>query len=324
MTHNNRIFWIDQTRAIGIILVAFCHIYFQHTRTYIYSFLIPLFFIISGICYQQKKEETFHKFLIRKIKGLLYPYFLWNLILFLFWAIFDSDNHSIIKGFIGIFYGICDHEYLDWGMMMWFIPCLFCAEIIYKFIDYKAKHKTLIILIITLIAAIYNTYIRIKLPWSINISLFMIFFFHIGVISFKHINRFATKQIVLIIPILIAIYITSSKINGEIYSELGIFKNPILYIISSLSGTYMFIFLFKTIRINILKLVGANTLIIMILHLRTYTIIKAFELYILKHNYSENILSALIYVTVAIAILTPISLLIRKKIQFLIHPTLKI
>lgn len=320
ITQEARYGWIDATKGIGIILVAFCHIYFEYTRIYIYSFLIPLFFILSGMLYKQTKYTNTYTFAKQRAKSLLYPYFIWSLILFGFWAIADSGDYSITKGFIGVFYGVCQHDFLDWGMMMWFIPTLYITEITYDFISRKTKRKLLFVIILTILGYAYSYLINNPLPWGVNISFVMLFFYHIGKISFTTISKMKKNQFIVGLPILIAIYIITSQANGEIYSEKGEFQNLIYYILSGTSGTFMLVFLFNIINLKYIQIVGQCSLLIMILHLRTYTTFKIFEEYILNISHQENLLSALIFTTLAIIILTASAVIIKKHFRFLIYP----
>lgn len=316
----DRLEWLDATRGVGIILVAFCHIYFEYTRIYIYSFLIPLFFIISGMLYKKEKHNSTLKFASHRAKSQLYPYVLWSFILFSFWAIADAGQLPICNGFLGIFYGICDHKYLDWGMMMWFIPTLYVAEIIYDFVSRNIKLQHISILALTILGYLYSASIETKLPWGVNISLVMLLFFHIGQLSFKYINKCNKTKALIAFPILLIIYYTTSQLNGYIFSESGIFQNPLLYIVSGTSGTFMIISAFKIVRVKVLETVGSATLIIMILHLRTFTFFKVVEKYVLKIEHKDNLVSAVIFTILAIAILTPVAKIINTKYRFLTYP----
>lgn len=312
--------WIDATRGIGIILVAFCHIYFEYTRIYIYSFLIPLFFILSGMLYKQEKYKNTKKFAVERAKSLLYPYIIWSFTLFLVWAIADSGDYSIEKGLIGIFYGVCLHEYLDWGMMMWFIPTLYITEVLYDFISRRCKRKLIVILIFTILGYTYSHLFEFKLPWGMNISLVMLLFYHIGKQSFKHISNIKKKEFAIALPILLIIYFITSKTNGEIYSEKGIFQNPLLYIASGTSGTFMLISFFNLLELKWIQIIGTSTLLIMFLHLRAYTFFKIIEKHILNINHHSNFISAIIFTVIAVILITLISQFINKKMAFLKYP----
>lgn len=71
--------WLDLAKCIGIYLMIVAHgplLVNTHARTIIYSFHMPLFFIISGYLYKQLSlVDTFKRDWVR----LLLPYLILNL-----------------------------------------------------------------------------------------------------------------------------------------------------------------------------------------------------------------------------------------------------
>ena len=56
MTKSNRIVWIDQLRAVAFLLVIIGHTYVNaDVKSVIYSFHMPLFFMISGLTLNRGK-----------------------------------------------------------------------------------------------------------------------------------------------------------------------------------------------------------------------------------------------------------------------------
>lgn len=103
----NRIHWIDQVKGWGILMVAYGH-NFPLFEEYIYTFHMPLFFLVSGIFHSKKTTITVLK---KRAKQLLIPYFLWAFMLYVFWLIigrFYGDpiklTFSPVDNFLGIFY----------------------------------------------------------------------------------------------------------------------------------------------------------------------------------------------------------------------------
>ena len=81
--------WVDVSRGVGIILVAYGHILRGHfvvdpatwvtsQATLIYAFHMPLFFILSGLFLWSSLSKD--DFLQSRWKQLIYPYFLWSLV----------------------------------------------------------------------------------------------------------------------------------------------------------------------------------------------------------------------------------------------------
>ena len=81
--------WVDVSRGVGIILVAYGHILRGHfvvdpptwvtsQATLVYAFHMPLFFILSGLFLWSSLAKA--DFLRSRWKQLIYPYFLWSLV----------------------------------------------------------------------------------------------------------------------------------------------------------------------------------------------------------------------------------------------------
>ena len=90
-----RINYIDYTKGIAILFVIFGHVYCGNNvaTNWIYSFHIPLFFIVSGFLlnFSKSKDTVFYttnsvsytdtkKIILKKLKLLMVPYLLFSLI----------------------------------------------------------------------------------------------------------------------------------------------------------------------------------------------------------------------------------------------------
>ena len=79
-TYDNRINWIDTARCLGLCLILFCHIppRYGSFHNLIYSFHVPMFFVLSGIFLKDNISinNIWHSF-----KRLIIPYFVYNIIL---------------------------------------------------------------------------------------------------------------------------------------------------------------------------------------------------------------------------------------------------
>lgn len=117
---NKRIEWIDIAKAVAIVLVGIGHYSCPKIlMAFIYSFHMPLFFILSGITFNTSKY-TFQQFFIRKLKTLVFP---WCLAVVLY-TVFQ--NTCLVLGMSGIqipwiniiprIFGI-----IVWGLMILYI-----------------------------------------------------------------------------------------------------------------------------------------------------------------------------------------------------------
>ena len=93
-THSARIPWLDVARGIGIILVVVGHslgglISAGHIADKsflsliffcIYTFHMPLFFVLSGLFVEPRLETGYRSFFSSLLVRIVYPYFLWGTI----------------------------------------------------------------------------------------------------------------------------------------------------------------------------------------------------------------------------------------------------
>lgn len=143
----NRILWLDAAKGIGIILAILGHIIPMDRSSchYIYSFHIPLFFVLSGIIHRIKRgkysgtkdssqpaQQSYYRinnsrealaFLKRKCQTLLYPYAVFSFLGLIFIRFEDSleefgDNVPRVLLFMGI-------------GPLWFLSALFVAEVLF-------------------------------------------------------------------------------------------------------------------------------------------------------------------------------------------------
>jgi fucose 4-O-acetylase-like acetyltransferase len=95
-----RLEWIDAVRGVGIVLVAFGHVWrgldssaligdpalFALVDRLIYAFHMPLFFFLSGFLFNISGTQPFTGMLVSRLTRLIWPLCLWTWIYFLFKA----------------------------------------------------------------------------------------------------------------------------------------------------------------------------------------------------------------------------------------------
>ena len=117
----NRVEYIDIAKGIGILLVYIGHCFLNKDGMLfqsIYSFHMPLFFLISGMLFQYNPDYGIAKIIYGKVVTLLLPYLLFTVLYCLCFLAFRSNP------IVYLLYG--------WGRIpLWFIPILFAIEIIH-------------------------------------------------------------------------------------------------------------------------------------------------------------------------------------------------
>ena len=93
---DKRISYIDMAKGIGIILVVLGHSIFpsENLTTWIYSFHMPLFFILSGmlLSHTHATEQALTSFIRKKAQAIFIPYFVFSVLTILFSALLDTAS----------------------------------------------------------------------------------------------------------------------------------------------------------------------------------------------------------------------------------------
>jgi len=144
----DRIIWMDLAKGIAIILVIFGHCVHGGIRGIIFSFHMPLFFILSGMTY--KRRESYYaivEYCLKGFKQLIVPSFIVFSICFIDSLIRDVFmNRTVLPGeyftwkLRSLYYFIGSDIYVNEIMLaprvgvIWFLLALFLVRIIFTFI----------------------------------------------------------------------------------------------------------------------------------------------------------------------------------------------
>lgn len=84
--NKERVDWIDVAKGYGIILVIVGHCFNKETiiHNWIFSFHMPLFFLLSGYCFRIEKYKKLRMLIVDKVNSLIIPYIKFWIIAFLF------------------------------------------------------------------------------------------------------------------------------------------------------------------------------------------------------------------------------------------------
>ena len=299
-----RVDYLDYSKGIAIILVVLGHICSEgNIKTYIYSFHMPLFFIISGYLFNYSNVKSFKEFINKKIKAYLIPYVTFSIINILGYYLLSGLSLIVLRNNLLETIKFCGIGAL------WFLPVLFIAETIFVFCKFNNKkfiYSVLIFIGISGIALSIWVLTRSFIALILIRSMISLIFITIGYSLFNVIKNLNLKwyQIAIITLLNIALAI----ING--YVDLwGIqFNNIVLYFINAILGSLNIIS--KKINSKLLSFWGRNTLIIMATHQLILTMFSKI-----------NIVNELNFITKLILVLVieyPIIVLINNYAQFLL------
>lgn len=185
---NERDTAIDITKAIGILLVIIGHcapIPYIPYRHFIYTFHMPLFFIISGYFFRRKDNRTL---LISDFKYLMIPYFVTcvTVVLLVTCEKILTGHGGVIHYVLATFIGSgSKHGCLFLSDLpsigaIWFFPALLVCKNVYNLIStYSINQRLVFSAIIYLIATLIGRYV-IFIPFSVLSGLSAIIFYSIG------------------------------------------------------------------------------------------------------------------------------------------------
>lgn len=176
---------LDITKGIAIILVVIGHNYMISVpiRHLIYSFHMPLFFLISGYLYKPKSVKAS---LIRDVRYLLVPYFITCALAVAFYCLTylkSGVSAQLRYYFLATFCGSgIPHECKIWANLpiigaIWFLPALFICKNVYNALP--VRRRLLLSAILFIASTLLGRYV-IFLPFSALCGLSAIIFYAIG------------------------------------------------------------------------------------------------------------------------------------------------
>lgn len=339
MQQIRRISWIDVAKGITIILVVIGHLnvkWFPRLNpliSEIYTFHMALFFILSGLTFKIKEDDSFKRFIIKKLKTLVIPYYVFSLLCFvkpLGNIVLQVINKSAfnINNLITTAY-----ETFIMGEGLWFLLCLFWAELllylIIKILKNDKKKIIVVILVLSIIQSIYLRFINWGLPLKLDNAFLGLLFVGIGYVFKEMIfNKKISKinKYVYIIDLLV-VHLIVNYITYRLYGRMCSFSdspNYLLYFISNISGSLIIIEISKIIMNNkILEFYGKNSLIVYIFNDLILKIYKSIILIILRIdtanlNLIMQYLISLVICICTILTIIPVIIFINKYFYFLL------
>lgn len=256
-------------------------------RTIYSPFFLSVFFFSSGYVYKHK--DNFKTFLIKKVKGLLWPWFIFSILNIALSHVLTFNEHTeitteLLQNFMQV---------RGYGDQLWFIAALFAAFIPFYFLvrwhNASAKKNKdilffVIVLILSMVSKVYSRLMNPELfpwkstdlPWHLDYIFVAMFYMAIGYLfRIKLEEKFDKCNTRINRTILIAVYLVIVFFPSILNIELsGIFSFCYNYIISLL-GIAAVISLCKVLPNNkYVSFVGQNTLTYFALHGKVYSLLQ--------------------------------------------------
>lgn len=317
---NKRIEYIDVAKAIGILLVILGHCYYTarvpHLGTAIYSFHMPLFFIISGMFL---KPIGLKEGIVKYSKAYLQPYavicLLMLLITFVMFCLKMSDSSVFKMDLIKIAFGSGSNEdnalFHDIPTVgpIWFLLALFwgCAltSIIKK--NVQSSLGTLLwAFVLFFVGYISSKYVR--LPLSIQMGMCSAPFILTGgwIRQYDVVERFGELHKILIASLVIIWLIAVLTMGDDLNMASSRYREGIVRIPLSIIASLFCLFLCKKYDFRVLrcmKWLGKNTLYVLAGH-------QLLQFSLQSVNFDYDRLSVILPPPVTICLEFPIQVLV--------------
>ncbi|SHH27566.1 Fucose 4-O-acetylase [Fibrobacter sp. UWH9] len=273
-------------KGIGITLVVTGHSGCpDFIRNFIYSFHMPLFFIISGYLFKETYFQEKNKFIQRRIFSLYVPFVIWSIVFILLHNVFYHFN-LINDSFSS--YGTVNHIYTIKETLIrisksfllinsesflgafWFLKALFCGSILFILIQSKIKNVFFIpltcIIIILLRTFLISKELITASGETLHQAIYALLFISIG-----HILK---QQNIILSKFKISIYLLILTIISQ-FKSLSMNQDFLNCLIIPFSGSLGFIILFnmchslkmgKNIFFKITAQLGDYSLYILVFH----------------------------------------------------------
>lgn len=276
----NRIAWVDVAKGIAILLVIIGHTvnFGSATRNFIFSFHMPLFFILSGYTFNLAGDfPAFFQRVKKLIRHLIYPSLIVSGInIFVLWI--KQDQHTISALWLltkrmadALWWASGVDVYAHPGLgALWFLFSLFWAKVLMDAIYLLFPGK---IGYIYVIIGLFGMAMGLKgkwLPQNMDVTFMAMLFIYIGMLWRNYQNLLERhEQLCFMASVIIWVFC----LNVPMYIEMAMRSYPwtICSVVEAVCGSYALCCLCKAFETNVrvryaLQFIGMHTLLIFLVH----------------------------------------------------------
>lgn len=300
-----KIEYMDIAKGCAIILVVIGHSGAPITN-FIYLFHMALFFFISGYFYKESYSDNPIKLLFKRLKTLYIPFLKYELIyLFLHNFFFRINVYSEKTGYQNqgsIMYSKEQFMYVLKSIIkfvgteqlagaFWFLTTLFFVNIIFVVISFLVtkifkKYSEIFRFILVFACFILGnafTHYNYEFYYCFNVSLVATFIYYLGYLYKK--NELIIKSNIVVFLLALGLLIYNS-FKGHIEMGANSYPSPVFFILSSLAGIYLTMYISKLLsnkRLRLLKYIGKNSFTIMALHFLCFKLVNLIQIRLYKY-----------------------------------------
>ena len=283
-----RIRWVDQVRALAMILIVLGHSLGQTggeggtVYNWLYLFHVPLCVVLSGFLFSPCNTLSDGKRYVKKVLLREYvPYLIWGTISVVVYLVLMCRSNSAIKiggGYaIGLLYGngslgrsSTSSGLMVWNSPMWYLPFIVATEILACSISkLLSKVSSKVVLLLAVCVGMLGYYLlRLhSLFMELETVIYLFPFFILGFLL-KNIDFLKHRCN----PIVGIMLVLTGTVLGEFNGAPGYlsdkYNNYLLFLISAFCiclGIISFV-KYADIKCSMVEYIGKNTLVILVAH----------------------------------------------------------
>lgn len=270
-----RLHYVDYTKGLAIILMLFGHTMAKvnNVYTWIYSFHMPVFFIICGFlmfkkeCQTEQAKAAIKGVVRRRLYTAGIPYYIFGIILAIFYTFLNIVANEPLS-FGNKVFKLLTFQGID---SLWFLPVYVFADIIMMNIgnwNIAGGKGRLAVAVLSFITV--SLLGRYMIVWYFDIIykiLLGICFIEIGIL----ISKFAIIDKIPIwgncILMIIGYYL--AQVNGPVEMAASNIGNPAIYFLCAAAISVAIISLFKNVEgkqikiLNVVEIYGRNSIVLL-------------------------------------------------------------
>jgi fucose 4-O-acetylase-like acetyltransferase len=276
--------WVNYAKGIAIILVVYRHIligiersgidvqtWLKNANEIVYSFRMPLFFVLSGIFVAKSiAKRSSNDFIRTKLNTIFYPYIIWGLIQITIQIVLSNYTNSD-RSAIDYLYLLIHPRAID---QLWYLYALFNTSILFFIFYEKLKFNKVLLTIVGIF--LYGLSIFVKEFSLIHDICYYFIFFVVGHLlsnfllnrdSYEYLNTW--KPFLMLTP-----FFWLSQWYWLSHQEMNIY---LFGLIALLGTSYVFALSFilaKKGMLNFLNVAGRYSLNIYLMHLLVVSAVR--------------------------------------------------
>lgn len=300
-----RIEWVDMAKAVAILFMIIGHELSGEARNFIFSFHMPLFFILSG--YTSRKITSFEGFKNNVAKNFRRMWLFASLMVILMnlesWVLNPIPMDEFLLHLVkGIFWGsnILKYDVTNVGVV-WFLYAFFWGKLIYDGICVLIKDWRIEGVIFLLEAAIAYLLARkeLWLPQTLDIALVAAFFMWMGAVL-KQVKFDEMKHEKWLLSLAFIYWIVCLTQGLSLDLSVRSYPKFLVTMLEALAGTLVWIKISKYFLLNQLtqklSYFGKHTMVLLCIHHLDFYWIKWGGW--LQSEYSQALLRTILDLTV--------------------------